>query len=362
MQITERLIERFLNGRCTADEGEFVSAYFRNNPGALNEYLGGSWNEEGEDALLPASFDEIMLSEIRQKLFRVPVAEIGFVRRHPYGRLVAVAASVLLCLCAIWLYKLQNASRPVPGGMAINHLRKTMKAGAETETWQMNENRTDQKLKMRLTDGSLVTLLPHSSIRFAKNFGDRASEKRDIFLKGHAVFDVAKEKNRPFTVYAGHIATLVLGTSFSVQENEQMVWVKLYSGKIKVRAAEPGLASWKNDIVLKPGEQLRYETGKWAKLSLFEKGLSGLKKPAVSFADHRDLLFDHMALNEVMDQLSRYYQVPIEYKKNELSDMFFSGSVLKTDSLSVILKVIAHMNDLQISLTNEGFRVHSSKN
>jgi hypothetical protein len=42
--------------------------------------------------------------------------------------------------------------------------------------------------------------------------------------------------------------------------------------------------------------------------------------------------------------------------------MNFTGTISKNDSLSIILKVIAQMNDLQISSTDSGFTVEKLSN
>ena len=365
MQITEKLMERFMKGHCSSVEAVFVTSYFRNNPEAWKKYMIGSWNEEVGKEELPYNYKELMLQEIRQKTFHSPAANKGRLPGRIGLRLIAVAASVLLVFSGIWLYKSENAKQKYIAHTGLRSAggKETIRAIQTPIEWRLNANRTDQKLKMKLEDGSVVTLLPHSSIRYAKHFADNTEHTRDIFLKGQAFFEVARDKSRPFSVYAGNIATTVLGTSFSVHENKQGVLVKLYSGKVMVHAVEPKLKAWRKEIFLTPGEQLRFQTGaELAIVSSFATEKPQLQKTDAGIADdHGDMVFDNIALPEVMNKLIRHYHTPIEYKKTELADMYFSGSVLKTDSLSVILKVIANMNGLQITQTTDGFMLHPSK-
>lgn len=83
--------------------------------------------------------------------------------------------------------------------------------------WQNNQNETfatgiGQVREVVLADGSIVTLNTNSSVtvRYTK-------ERRDIHLvRGEALFDVAKNKHRPFVVFAGDMQVRAVGTSFTV--------------------------------------------------------------------------------------------------------------------------------------------------
>jgi ferric-dicitrate binding protein FerR (iron transport regulator) len=160
------------------------------------------------------------------------------------------------------------------------------------------------------------------------------------------------------------MATTVLGTSFNVNENQAGVTVKLYSGKVMIRPAGNNLKGWKKDIFLLPGEEMKYENGQMlAAVASFRDEIPVLKNGSSvkGGVEEEDLAFDNAMLSDVMSKLSKHYHTRIDYRKTELTNMYFSGAVLKTDSLSVILKVIANMNDLTITQTTDGFRVRPSK-
>ncbi|MDH7461781.1 FecR family protein [Chitinophagaceae bacterium 26-R-25] len=79
-------------------------------------------------------------------------------------------------------------------------------------------NTTGSIQKIKLSDGSTVMLSPRSKFVYSGN----ATEKREIYLEGEAVFDVAKNPSKPFIVYTNDLVTKVLGTTF---------WVKAYADK-----------------------------------------------------------------------------------------------------------------------------------
>ena len=83
-----------------------------------------------------------------------------------------------------------------------------------------------------LEDGSLVTLNTQSKITVAYS-----PERRDINLvNGEALFDVAKDKERPFVVLAGGTQVRAVGTSFTVKlvPNEP-VQVLVREGVVEVK-------------------------------------------------------------------------------------------------------------------------------
>ncbi|MDR3714866.1 MAG: FecR domain-containing protein [Puia sp.] len=360
MQITEALIEKFFSGRCSREEAASVSRYFRKHPETWKKFMMDSWEEHAADhSVLPGNYKELMLEEISRKTFGDPSAGDRRASVRMAWRWAAAAASILVIFMSLWMFtsksgKNDAVSRAVASETAVSKTAQT------TEAWQTNANHTDQKLKMKLEDGSVVTLFPHSSIRYERHFPDN---KRDLYLEGQAFFQAARDRYRPLTVYAGDMATTVLGTSFNVNQNETGVVVKLYSGKVMIRPAGNILKEWKKDIFLLPGEEMKYESGQTeAVVVSFRDDLPVQKvEPVKGGAEDEDMAFNNAALPEVMSKLSKHYRIHIDFHKAELANMYFSGAVLKTDSLSVILKVIANMNDLAITQTPDGFKVRPSK-
>ena len=82
-----------------------------------------------------------------------------------------------------------------------------------------------------LKDGSVVTLNTASEIQV--NYGDRMRSVE--LLQGEALFDVAKDKSRPFVVTAGDTSVRAVGTSFTVRRLEEApVQVLVREGVVEV--------------------------------------------------------------------------------------------------------------------------------
>ncbi len=81
-----------------------------------------------------------------------------------------------------------------------------------------------------LSDGSIITLNTDSELHV-----DFSGEMRVVNLvRGEANFEVAKDKGRPFVVYAGDGMVWAVGTAFNVYSQEGMVDVIVSEGTVKV--------------------------------------------------------------------------------------------------------------------------------
>ena len=84
-----------------------------------------------------------------------------------------------------------------------------------------------------LSDGSSILLKENSRLSYPKKFDDK---KREVFLDGEAFFEIAKNPNQPFLVYANEIVTKVIGTSFSIvaKKGQRNINVSVNTGKVSV--------------------------------------------------------------------------------------------------------------------------------
>jgi transmembrane sensor len=86
-----------------------------------------------------------------------------------------------------------------------------------------------------LSDGSLVTLNTNSKIQV--HYGE--TRRQIQLLQGEALFDVAKNRKRPFVVMAGDTQVRAVGTSFTVRLlPEQPVRVLVREGVVEIKRPE----------------------------------------------------------------------------------------------------------------------------
>lgn len=349
MKITHTLIQKFLENQCSATEAEAVVRHLQQHPELMAMYLKSSWDAADKESAVPAGY----AAEMREAIN----AQIGKHTRIIRFRWLAVAASLLIVATAVWLFA-PDTKAPV------QKLAKTVRQPtAAPAQWKILTNTTAKAYSIKLEDGSVVKLAPKGVIKYQEPFGQHG--QRDIYMEGEADFDVAHNKKSPFTVHTKLFSTIALGTSFRVSESAMTCHVKLFQGKVLIKSLVNKLKGWKQDIILLPGHEMKYS---------FEKGAVSInpfntvaKQPLqprnneYSIKDDGTMVFDNTALPDVMKILTTKYNSPISYDEELLKGKYFSGEVLKGDSLSVLLTVIANMNGLQITKMNDVYIITQPK-
>jgi ferric-dicitrate binding protein FerR (iron transport regulator) len=260
-------------------------------------------------------------------------------------RQAAVAAAMIFVAGTWWFFQ-----RPVSRQRAAAHIAKAIVGdtlpATRTITWRTQTNTGRKTARILLKDSSVVTLFSHTTIQYPEPF---ASDKREIRLTGDAVFEVTKDRRRPFTVYSQMLAVTALGTSFRITDTEgkKAVTVKLFSGKVQILPTG-SLDNWKEDgaVILLPGEQLKFNS--------YRRMVSRFR-PAVTMPNGTN--FSNTPLPIVMKTLSAFYKIKIDYDPSDISAINFTGAIDKGDELKVVLQAIAKMNGLGIIQTKDGFSV-----
>ncbi|WP_162915605.1 FecR family protein [Paraflavitalea soli] len=176
-------------------------------------------------------------------------------------------------------------------------------------------NTSDKPVTIALPDGSSLALAPGSRIGYANHFD--SSPTRDVYLSGEAFFEVTKNPDRPFRVFANEIVTKVLGTSFTVRsfENDTTIQVIVRTGKVTVysqavtttrRSAtdhKPG------EVILTPNQQLVYEKA----AHKFQKVLLDDPLLIVSRVAEQKMEYEDANLLSVFNELSNAYGISIVY-------------------------------------------------
>lgn len=263
----------------------------------------------------------------------------------------AAAASVILIAGTFFFYNVSRESKPA-GSAEVNAAQQR----ASTSRKVNFENNDQKNRKIKLEDGSVVELFPGSQL--ACEFKSNA---REIHLTGRGFFKVARDSSKPFTVYSNDISTTALGTSFTISaySGNNEVQVSLHTGKAVVKQIQPGAEKMK-DVYLVPGQSLLYNsvTGKTTLQSLNTPVAPSIHKHAASGSKTGyEATFNQAPLTAVLDAIEKGYAVPIEYNRSALSEIYFSGQILETDSLARVLKRIALLHNLRIISTTKGYRI-----
>jgi len=180
------------------------------------------------------------------------------------------------------------------------------------------------KYQIILPDGSKVWLNSVSSLRFPAVFNGK---ERNVELTGEAFFEVAKNKEKPFIVKTNAMNVMVTGTQFNIMaySDEKYSSTTLVEGSVNV-------SNVNGDMVLKPGEQVVSNHG--AKLS---KSIVDVEQ---NIAWKNGLFqFSNSDMRTVMNQISRWYDVTVEYR-DSVPEKHFGGYISRDSKLSQVLKML----------------------
>ncbi|MFD2287018.1 DUF4974 domain-containing protein [Pedobacter petrophilus] len=234
---------------------------------------------------------------------------------------------------------------------------------AKTEILRQPYNSGKTAMKINLTDGSVVTLQPGSSLSYYEPFN---SQTRSISMIGEATFKVAKDKHHPFIVTAKGFTTTALGTAFTINTTKNnQITVNLREGKVVVKStAKSGLNL--KDVYLIPGQQLAIDIRRKAQVvTNFNQEKKPVElKPITKMPLPEPLIFEEAPLDHVFDRLSKRYKVRISYEgmeSSELQKRYFTGTFGGSEKLEVLLPSICNMNELTYKRTANSIVISKQK-
>jgi transmembrane sensor len=214
-----------------------------------------------------------------------------------------------------------------------------------TENQMMSyQTRIGEQQEFSLPDGSKVTLNTHSKITV--NYSE--NHRNIHLLYGEALFDVAKDKTRPFTVNTGNKSFTALGTVFNIQKNNELDMELFVSeGQVLVSNQLAGnkLASLikaesaKHDssMIITGGEKTVIENKQQqATLSLSQ----AQAEQELSWQQGM-LIFSGETLKEALSEVSRYNKIQFEIANDDVSNIKIAG-YFKAGDINGLLESLAN--------------------
>ncbi|MEJ7829304.1 MAG: FecR domain-containing protein, partial [Segetibacter sp.] len=285
--------------------------------------------------------------------------------RRKWRRAIAVAASIIVVIGLRVLFFNNNKHNNKHNNQSVAVQNDKPIDSSTLYLVHREVNTTGKDETIQLADGSLIVLANKSEVTYRQPFVDR----RDITLIGKAWFKVAKDKTRPFAVLSGDISTTALGTEFTVTafKNDKQVVVRLYEGKVVVKAISKWNKKLKKYVYLLPGQVFVYDGKSKANVKTFE--LKNTNVPEEVMNEEMELdnpslppttrgswfMFNNQPLSVVFNELQNMYNVEIIYSKKDISNMYFIGKFVRGDSLERILKKVATLNDLNVIKKNNKY-------
>lgn len=194
------------------------------------------------------------------------------------------------------------------------------------------------EFRLTLADGTDVVINSDSRLRFPDRF---VGAKREVFLTGEAFFEVAKDSLHPFVVGVRESNVRVLGTSFNVKGylDDDYIQTTLVEGRVAFQASHDAEIQ-----EMRPGQQVTYdrETGECASrevnTSVYTAWVKGM------------WVLEGVRLEEIMKQLSRWYDVTVFYQNPKAKDLVFTGDLERYENCEIILNMISLTTDVKFEI------------
>jgi len=217
------------------------------------------------------------------------------------------------------------------GGLAL--WKNEVKLSGETEYVWMASNGDVQILP----DGTKVWMEEGCTMSF---YGDFA-ERRQVWLKGNATFEVTRQEGRNFIVNLPNSYVEVKGTCFSIRQNTpSQVAVTLYNGKVDFVSKKTD-----NVITLKPSQNILYNTEDASILvSEFSKG--------ICWSDG-SYKMEKVNLEQLTEFLSAKYNVDFDCRSVQRSGKTLTGIIGHNESFEKVLEKICYVFDIDYRYEND---------
>jgi hypothetical protein len=194
-----------------------------------------------------------------------------------------------------------------------------------------------RQFNLVLADGSKVWLNAASSITFPTAF---TGNDRKVAITGEAYFEIAKDASRPFKVQVNQMEVEVLGTHFNINgyADEDVIRTTLLEGSVKINTKG-------GNSLLKPGQQAQLQ--KTGRIKLVDN--ADLEE-TMAWKDG-NFQFENSDINAVMRQITRWYDVDIEYKGTV--SKHFLGSISRNVNLSQVLTMLQQTGEVKFLIEDK---------
>lgn len=367
------LIAKYLSGSATDKEEEILKKWIDEDPSHRNEY----------ENILKRMRSDLLTNEpadtqAARKQFskQISASSKTMLYLHHYIKHACAAAVFIAVFIASWQYLFQeNQSHHmaiVPGTQrailqidnnteveifptsVIDEANTPMSLSNESgilrydklalkdSTHTMNHTLTVPRggeYALILADGTKITLNSESQLTYPAAFLP-TDTAREVYIKGEAFFNVAKNEKLPFKVHTSQGLIEVYGTQFNVHDyaDEEQTLITLAEGSI--------------GFISPDGTQYKLEPNQQISSLHATTNITIRNVDATLFCSWIDGIFEFngMPLKQIMRQLSRWYNIDYQFSDPSLEVHPFTGIAFKNAPLSELLQQIEKTTQIHFEI------------
>jgi ferric-dicitrate binding protein FerR (iron transport regulator) len=306
------LIHKELTGEISPEESGLLNEWLMSHQDNRDTYevIKAVWESS---ASYKAPFTPNVDLAFQKQLERInseQVIEPKVMRMKPSYWVSAIAASVIFLISALMIWNNYNPNQ---------------------------FSASDDIVNVILKDGSELWINKGSSVTLDPSFG---SKNRNVTLIGEAYFDVARDETLPFVINAGQLNIKVLGTEFNVRS------IDFTTNSVAVQEGRVQVTTQENSITISDGEYVKLSPEGYLEKSILNDSNEFNWKNNV-------LVFDDAPLADVVEDLSSFYNTPIEVIGGGLECPITYTKPVKSDIESILL-VLSKAYDLNYNINPSG--------
>lgn len=201
------------------------------------------------------------------------------------------------------------------------------------------------EFKVVLDDSTEVWLNSESKLIYPEKFTDK---ERRVIVKGEAYFKVAHEANRPFRVETDGQVVTVHGTEFNVKsyKEDKNVLTTLVEGSISLSKANGS-----GEVMLRPGHQSKFNKQDASTT------VRTVNAEMVASWRYGKFVFENQTLEEIMQELSRWYNFEYEFSNNDLKQIEFMGSIPRYSQFDTALTILEKSGGIHFKRQGNKLRI-----
>ena len=197
-----------------------------------------------------------------------------------------------------------------------------------------------QRVHLTLSDGTKVWLNAKTKMEYPQSF--KVSDQRIVKVDGEAYFEVTKDTQHPFHVNVKNgVSIEVLGTSFNVRSymDENTIETVLEKGSVR-------MSQGKDAVILIPGNKAVYLPNEPIRLTTVNTELYTAWR-------HGQYIFMNESVENILKQLSRWYDIEVFYSNEAAKSVVFSGDVRKYDNINTLLEAMEILGCLHFKINGK---------
>ncbi len=189
---------------------------------------------------------------------------------------------------------------------------------------------------LRLADSTLVRLNSMSVLHFPVHF---AGACREVYLEGEGYFTVHRDSCQPFIVHTKNMDVCVKGTEFNVRAypDESLLQTTLVAGAVEI-STDQGKQR------LRPAQQAEFNC------STRETVVKEVNPDEYTAWVQGWFVFKNKRLEDIMSELSRWYDFEVVYHPSEVRDAVFGGRLNRFGGIEPILDIMKATFSLEVAV------------